>query len=281
MLPVLSLNFRKLDDNEIKLICESIKDHGYAKVTSYFDVDQALDISTWLTTKYQELKESNHSYNEKMRIGTNDKLILSVHKYNSCFLKFIDCQIVREVLIEFLNDPYYTQLPPNAPNFNLGYFNARSSGNQLPLHIDNSIPYKGSKPLGCQCAYYFSKSDTQNGCTIVVPKSHMSGTYADRTTTNTQPIVSNPGDCVIWDSRLWHGTCNNKTDKDRWALIATYQQWFVKQSLALTNSLTSSQYKSLNNVQKQLFGFCSLTPKDEYSSVHTKKGYDDLPEDIN
>ena len=273
--------FREIHKEEQSSIIESLYEFGYAKIKSYFNCDDALKIGYWLTNKYSDLISKEKSYKEKIRAGSKDKLIFSIHKYNDIFLDFIDTSIVRNILIKFLNDPYYRLIPDDLPNFTLGYFNARSSGKELPLHIDNIVPYSGSMPLACQVAYYFNKTDITNGCTIVVPKSHNSGTYADRSSTNIKPIICQPGDCVVWDSRLWHGTSNNTVNNDRWALVATYKQWFLKQTLELTSSISSSQYSNLNNVQKQLLGFCSITPKNEFDSVSTKKGYEDLPTTIN
>ncbi len=273
--------FREIDKEEESSIIESLYEFGYAKIKSYFNFDDALRIGDWLTSKHSELIAKNKSYNEKIRAGSKDKIIFSIHKYNDIFLDFIDTSIVRKILIKFLNDPYYRLIPNELPNFTLGYFNARSSGNELPLHMDNYVPYSGSVPLACQVAYYFNKSDIKNGCTIVVPKSHKSGTYADRSSTDIKHIICQPGDCVVWDSRIWHGTTNNVESHDRWALISTYKQWFLKQTLEMTSTISSSQYSKLNNIQKQLLGFCAMTPKNEFDSVSTKKGYEDLPTLIN
>ena len=273
--------FREIHKEEQSSIIDSLYEFGYAKIKSYFNFDDALRIGDWLTSKHSDLITKGRSYKERARASSKDKIIFSIHKYNDVFLDFIDTSIVRKILIKFLNDPYYRLIHDELPNFTLGYFNARSSGKELPLHIDNYIPYSGSKPLACQVAYYFNKSDIKNGCTIVVPKSHKSGTYADRSTTDIMPIICQPGDCVVWDSRIWHGTNNNIESNDRWALIATYKQWFLKQTLEMTSTISSSQYSNLNNVQKQLLGFCSMTPKNEFNNVVTKKGYEDLPTTIN
>ena len=42
-----------------------------------------------------------------------------------------------------LNDKYYRFLPDSVPNYILGGYNGRSSGDKLDLHIDSFMPYTG------------------------------------------------------------------------------------------------------------------------------------------
>ena len=109
----------------------------------------------------------------------------------------------------FLNDIYYRFLPKEYPNYILNFFNARSSGNKLDLHIDSHTPNKGKYLNMIQLSFVIDTQNKKNGCTIVVPKSHNSGTYSNRKTKNIKYLQTNPGDLVLWDSRLWHGTHEN------------------------------------------------------------------------
>ena len=175
-----------------------------------------------------------------------------------------------------LNDPYYRFLPPDTPNYILNYYNARSSGLALDLHIDSQVPNPGEFTWAMQVVFMLDDMNEENGCTVVVPGSHLSGRYTDREFMNVKHLNAKAGDLVIWDSRLWHGTTENKTGAARWALIATMTQWWVKQSMDITRSLPEDIYQKLSNEQKALLGFCSIPPVDDKIRINTKCGYDFL-----
>jgi len=178
--------------------------------------------------------------------------------------------------MEFLNDPYYRFLPPEVPNYVLSYFNARSSGNKLDLHIDSHIPVPGPRTWSMQMAYVLEDQAEDNGCTTVVPGSHLAGTFTDRDLNKMERVYAKAGDIVFWDSRLWHGTLENVSGRSRWALIATFTSWWVKPSMDATRSLPEEIYQELSNAQKVLLGFCSIPPKDETKRINTKTGYEAL-----
>ena len=94
------------------------------------------------------------------------------------------------------------------------------------------------------------------------------------------PIESAPGDVVIWDSRIWHGALENHSGHSRWALIATYMRWWIKQSFETTRTLPQDFYQRLSPSQKAVLGFCSAPWKDETHGVDMKRGYDELPDSV-
>ena len=80
-------------------------------------------------------------------------------KRNLCF--YLKClillnQLTEKILKPLLNDPYYRFLPKNVPNYCLSYFNARSSGSDLALHIDSNIPFKGKYTSAMQFIFFRS-----------------------------------------------------------------------------------------------------------------------------
>ena len=64
--------------------------------------------------------------------------------------------------------------------------------------------------------------------------SHKSGKFSDRKSKKLT-ITGNPGDLIIWDSRLWHGTSENLTTKQE-AVVITYGAWWLKPSMDITKS---------------------------------------------
>lgn len=127
-----------------------------------------------------------------------------------------------------------------------------------------------------QVVFLLDDMDETNGCTVVVPGSHRSGEFSDRALAKDVPITASAGDVVIWDSRVWHGTRENVRNASRWALVATFSRWWMKQSMDMTRSFPDEIYRLLTDEQKSLVGFCSIPPQDENDRINTKCGYDFL-----
>lgn len=261
----------------IKYINE-IKKKGFIKLKKFLTLKETL--------KYKELVIKNYklskikSYKGVPKRDSEDKILYNLQNKDYEFIKLISNKKILNIAKHFLNDPYYRFIKKTIPNFNLLYFNARSSGKELSLHIDCHLPFKGSKTHMMQFVILLEDSNIKNGCTKVVPKSHLTGKFTDRKTNKVEPLTGNLGDLIIWDSRLWHGTYENTAKKTRWALVATFGSWWLKPSMDITKSLPNSIYKKCNKLQKQILGFCSIPPIDEFERVNTKTGYKDLKKNV-
>lgn len=188
-----------------------------------------------------------------------------------------ESEFLQDLLIRFLNDKWYKQIPPDEPNYVLRSYVARSSNKKLPMHIDSFVPYQGPHPFTMQASFVLEDQNAENGCTIVVPGSHQSGEYTTQEAANDAiPLESRAGDMVIWDSRLWHGTTENRSGGTRWALIATFCRWWVKQHFATTYTLPQEFYEKLTDSQKAVLGFCTIPPLDERERIDLKSGYEEL-----
>jgi hypothetical protein len=186
--------------------------------------------------------------------------------------------LLMAILRGLLNDAWYKQIPQDQPNFILRSLIGRSSGDAtLPLHIDSFIPSSGKLCFSCQIAVVLEDQTRERGCTVVVPGSHRADSYADQSAmADAIPIETRAGDIVVWDSRLWHGALGNQTGATRWALIATFVRWWLKQNYDLTGTLPQSIYDQLTDDEKAVFGYCSLPPKDEFERTDIKTGHDQL-----
>ncbi len=243
-------------------------------------------INNFLTKKKVNiiLNKINYYYNLNKKIrykgipkrDKKDKILYNLQNKDYSFIKLLNDKKITQIAKYFLNDEFYRFLPSSKPNFILNYFNARSSGNKLDLHIDSWVPYKGNKTHMMQFVFLLEKSSLDNGCTIVVKKSHKSGKYSNRKTKKITPIEGNPGDLIIWDSRLWHGTLENTSSKSRWAIVTTLSSWWIKQAMDIPTSLPKKIYHKCSKVEKQLLGFCSIPPRDEKLRINTKCGYEVL-----
>lgn len=252
----------------------SVKKNGFTIIRNFLTKKEIAKYLNIIERNFKEKKFKNYSGVPERNI--TDKTLYNLQNKDYEFIKLITSPKVVKIAKYFLNDPYYRFLDKKKPNFILNYLNARSSGSELDLHIDTVIPYKGKKPIKMQFVFLLEKSTFENGCTKVVPKSHFSGDYCDRQSKKIKYLEGNSGDLIIWDSRLWHGTTENKINKSRWAIICTFSMWFIKQSMNIPFGLPKKIYKKCNNLQKQILGYCSLPPINEKERINTKCGYDIL-----
>ena len=183
--------------------------------------------------------------------------------------------------MHFLNDPWYRAIPADRPNYILQNLMGRSSDKQLPLHIDSFIPYLGDFTTMIQAGVILEDQSEENGCTVVIPGSHLSGKYADQSAFEKAiPVLTKAGDLVIWDSRIWHGTLPNKTNGTRWSIIAAFSRWWIKQMFNYTDNLPQHIYDKLTDSEKAIVGFCSLAYNDETEGIDRKRGYDTLLKNV-
>jgi len=192
------------------------------------------------------------------------------------YLDLLTDSSVESILTKCLNDPYYTAIPNDQPNYILGELISRTSGAALRLHIDSWIPNTGNQCWMMQIVFALDDRTIEDGCTVVVPGSHLSGCYTDREFEENLPLPASAGDMIIWDSRLWHGTKPCVSERKSPVIIATMQMWWVKQRFDIPNSLPIEIMDSLNKKEKALIGLCSIPPNDELIYTDTRQGYDIL-----
>jgi ectoine hydroxylase-related dioxygenase (phytanoyl-CoA dioxygenase family) len=265
---------RQITDSEYVQHLKNIEVYGYTVVKSFLSTNLVGILKSLVIDCHQ--KSAINSYVGVPQRDAGDKILYNLQNKDKLFIDILCDQFIRALLIKKLNDEFYRFLPENAPNYILSYYNARSSGSALDLHIDSHIPAAGGYAWAMQVAFILEKQDQNNGCTVVVPGSHQSGRYTDRGLENVSPVITDPGDLVVWDSRLWHGTLENKSGSSRWSLIATFTRWWLKQSMDMTRSLPDAIYQELSNEQKSILGFCSIPPVSESDRINTKTGYDSL-----
>lgn len=264
---------RHLNDAEIARGIEEIRLLGYTVLPDVLDRP--------LVENLLALVERDKSTGEGAGTTANqaqDKYVYHLQYRDRLFLDILtEWKGGLDILKPFLNDPYYRQLPADVFNFLLGYYNARSSVAALPLHIDNYVPSLGDYPNSMKIVFSLNGQSRQNGATIVVRGSHRAGTLPDRSLTDlAQDLTCNPGDAIIWDSRLWHGALENVTGADRWSLVATFRPWFLKQNYDPVRGMPEEIYAVLTDQQKALCGFLSRPAKDETEKVSPKEGFEGL-----
>lgn len=272
---------RDVSKHEVGQCVKDLDSYGFCSVKDFL-TDESLNHFLHLV---------NHNYNEINKNGIikypgtpnrndKDKIIYNIQNLDISFLDVLTSSSITSIALKKLNDPYYRYLPENKPNFVLQYYNARSSGSKLDLHIDSHIPFQGDYTNMLQFVILLEDSVVSNGCTVVVPGSHQSGKYTDRDSKNIKNLEGKAGDLICWDSRLWHGTNENVSNVSRWALIATFSMWWVKPSMDIVRGMNEDIYNKCSNQQKQLLGFCSIPPLSPFERNNTKTGYSSLKQNL-
>jgi len=268
---------REVSAGEEAQIIKEVETYGYSCVKGYLTASTVRALLARVKEGYERINRG-----AKMRYAgvpsrdKDDKILYSVYNLDRMFLDILVTRTVRAIAMNKLNDVHYRFLPPEVPNYILLYYNARSSGAKLDLHIDSHIPFSGSRTIMMQFVCLLEDADEANGCTVVVPGSHRSAEYTDRGLDKVYPLAGKAGDLICWDSRLWHGTCANASNRLRWALIATLGMWWIKPSMDIVRSVSEEIYRGCSNEQKQLLGFCSIPPASPLERVNTKCGYEFL-----
>ena len=263
---------KNLDKSRLDVISDILDKEGFILIKDLFYRDKLKEIINIVRDLYS--KNSHLRYKGLPKRDEKDLRIYNLPKRDKVFCDLIAEETLEKILINKLNDKYYRWLPPEVPNYIINSFNARSSGYALDLHIDSVIPFTGNYPISYVVVFVLEDMKQENGATILVPKSHKSGEYTDRKSTNIKMMHANSGDVLILDSRTWHGTAENLSTSTRWTLNAHFSIWSMKQQVDFKSSIPKNIINKLSNKQKQLLGFCSIPPKSEMDRINIKCGYE-------
>lgn len=255
---------------------KQISEQGFTLLKKVVDTETVQQLLTLIQKYNLEFPKPQSAVIPYLNRG--HEVIYNLQNKDVYFIKTnFNHSLLRAILMGALNDTWYKQIPQDKPNYILRSMLARSGGPEaLPLHIDSFIPGHGSYPWSLQASFVLEDQFPENGCTVVVPGSHLLNRYADQKTDiiNAIPIISKAGDILIWDSRLFHGTTGNASGKSRWAFISTYGRWWLKQNFDMPRSLPQEIFQQLTDEEKSVLGFCSSPPKDEFERIDIKGGYE-------
>lgn len=256
---------------------QNIREVGYGKIVGGINPELVSDLKVRIESLFDKTRQQASGAVPFLNIGHNMIYNLQNKDVRLCKV-MLSLPSIRTVLMEFLNDKWYRQIPADQPNYILRSLLGRSGGKEaMPLHIDSFIPGQGSLTWSLQVAIILEDQSLKNGCTLVVPGSHLRDCYADQASlVDAKPLESKAGDIVFWDSRLWHAAAANSTDQSRWSVIGTFGRWWVKQNYDIPRALPNEIFKQLTDSEKAIMGFCSIPPLDETERIDIKTGYDSL-----
>ena len=169
---------RDLSEAEIERCVTDIGILGYAKIEGFLPPDALADQRARLYQQVEALRGANYPGYSEFR--PEDEQVFNLQNKDKAFIDLLGAPGLERVIMAFLNDPYYPALPQDAPNYILGEYIARASGTPLKLHIDAWMPAPGPDTWMMQLAIALDDRGEDNGCTLVVPGSHRSGSYTVR-----------------------------------------------------------------------------------------------------
>ena len=261
---------RDLSPAELETHCKDLQVLGYTHIASGFPRQTMGELRVRI--------EAIHSSGRTDTIP-GGMVITNVQNQDAKFIELITGNALEKIMMRILNDPYYSEIPSDQPNYILSEYIARRTSGTLRLHLDLWVPFPGPRTFMMQVGIALDDRGIDDGCTVVVPGTHRTGEYTDRGYTNVTPLPLKAGDVVMWDSRLWHGTTEQISQRRCWLLVATMQMWFIKPRFDATQSLPSEIYARLSDSQKAVLGFCSLPPANPDGDLRSRKGYEALPEE--
>ena len=115
-----------------------------------------------------------------------------------------------------------------------------------------------SPAVVCNAMWMLDDFTEQNGATIVVPGSHLSGRQPDDDLdreANWVPAIGSAGSAVIFEGRTWHSTGVNRTSKPRIGLTSNFCAPQFRQQENLQLGILPEVLAEISDELKALLGF--------------------------
>lgn len=254
-------------DSHIK----EIELNGFTVIKSMLSLDV-------LSSLLQDIKSGSLDTGEGSdipRLNRGSDIIYNPFFYDKRFFELFRDNRIDQIMQHFLNDQYYKGLD-GLPNYILRSMICRSSKEKLPWHIDSFIPFKGSYPSTFQVVIPLEEFRTDTGPTLLFPGSHLHGEYAGQDLELGEGVIelsAQVGDVIIWDARIWHAAKANDSNNSRWAVIATFTRWWIKQNYRYPEIVKRIHgVENYSDADLVILGAASETPLDHMESVDLKGG---------
>lgn len=232
------------------------------------------DFKKYSSLHAKPIENSRHSLDQK----TEEKVVYNLHNKNKKWFDLFEHEKILKIMDHTLKPGSYMNNEP----YNLLNISARSplkNNKKQQLHLDSNLP-GGDFPLIMVVLWMLDDFNESNGATRLVPGSHKFTSYAENNKSykNEITVSAEQGSVLIYNASLWHGGGVNQTDKSRWGLVLGYGRWFIKPSFDFTKNTPIEIYNQLNDSQKELLGFKSTPPKDEFTRIKRRSSNSIKPE---
>jgi len=247
-----------MDIIKINKYISRIKKDGYIILPNLLSKEECAKLIEKTKILYKEIENnSNHFPNNGQK--TLRDLVLRDPK---TYLNLIDIPEIIKILENIFHDNFILN--------NLMASNSYKVGNNYRAnkHIDSHLPVKNfSLTLDVVVMICCNDFDRNNGSTIVWKGSQNSGIRIQNDQYKFKKnkykkihLKANAGSAIICLGHTWHQIGKNVNGKDRWVILSHYKRWWIKPATDFTKC-GKRIFKLLNNKQKELFGFNSISPK--------------------
>ena len=251
----------KKNNITIKKIIKDLFKDGYCIINNILDVKECDSIIKNLENLKKKISRNTNFQDEASNRGQLVIRDLPLRDPKN-YLKLIDNQLIIKVLDDIFKETFILdncQVSKTSNVKNKFYSLA---------HIDSHLACKSTKDTSdvvvCYCLDEFTK---KNGATKIWPKSHLSGIriqndkdYKKRIKSNFKYMEASRGSIIIFLGQTWHKIGENINSKRRWSVLCHYKRWWIKPSTDWTKC-GPKIFKLLNERQKELFGFTSISPR--------------------
>ncbi len=265
----------------LEQVTKKIKEDGFAIIPNVISKERCEhfkqlleeDVTKYSDHYYTPEKKSVHSLENKK----NEKVVFNLHNKNMDWFELFENPTVISILDATLKEGSYKNQEP----YNLLNISARSplkgTGDQQ-LHLDSNLP-GGDFPIIMVVLWMFDDFTKETGATRVVPGSHRATTYAEDNKVYENEVLAEgtQGSVLVYNASLWHGGGRNYTNNTRWGLVLGYGRWFIKPSFDFFKNTPKHIYDQMTDSQKDLLGFRSAPPADEFTRMRRRSDNFELP----
>ncbi len=137
-----------------------------------------------------------------------------------------------------------------------GHLRLRS---QAPIDRDKRIT---SHAMSINTIFCISDFTKRNGATHLVPGSHLIESLGipDDAVEKTHIIEAERGSVLLFHCNIWHGTSENRSSQNRYAMIAPWRRNWSKGPYELCRMVRSDVLERAGEEGRRIFGFDSLQP---------------------
>jgi len=253
---------------------KTIEDDGYFVIQNAISPKETTNLKAMLerdhakySSFYVKSSATTHGLNDKVY----EKVVYNMHNKDVEYLPYLNHASYMPLIQKFLQDGSYGNSEP----IHLLNISARcplAGSPQQQLHLDSNLPGKDSYPLIMVVILMLDDFNSENGTTRLVPKSHKRDYYAvDGGTYNDEILLDAPaGSVLVFNGAMWHGGSSKILSGSRWGMVLGFGRWFIKPSFDFAANTPENIYQQLSAEQKELLGFKTQPPLDEFSRMTRK-----------
>jgi ectoine hydroxylase-related dioxygenase (phytanoyl-CoA dioxygenase family) len=262
-------------------IDEQLEAEGYGVIENVISKDECVHLKDILQHAHRKYSSSHFKPKDetvhKLADKSNEDIVFNLHNKHIDFARLIDHQQVYPHVRQMLQRGSYNHAEP----FILALSSARNPKFGAPkqqLHMDSRYP-GAPFPLALQVVFCLDAFNSETGSTRVIPGSHKRREYPENNRSYPDEVIinANPGDVVIWDGSIWHGSSEKRTRQDRWGIVFTFARWFIKPSFDFNGNTPENIYRLLTDRQKDLLGFRCNPPLDEFTRLSARSSEFETP----